>query len=426
MTTAAALPQRQPLPKQFCQLDRLLHAMKARNIDALVATSALDMYYLSGFAGIAHKADEPRPYAVIVSCHNPEHPIAVVADYYISTMLAQPNWIEDIRSFRSVMIPMDIAASPNDIDRFIPREFAQHTNRLRATHAHSLTAACQQALRDLKVADKTVAFDELRFGHQIMADQAMAVDAYDAFMFARAVKTPFEISKLKAATALNQQAITQVVNGWQKGMRWRELNHQYQVAAAQLGGFVRDPGGMVWGHPRGSDAAVTLDAGFDDFEILPGTNMMFDCHGTLDMYCWDGGKTWTVGGPASGERARLTQAVSNASEAVITAMKPGARISQLQTTGRKAFRQSGVPDPDSALIFFHGLGLSHMDIEQRKADGTANEDWMLEENMVVPLHILYPGDEQHRAWVEEIAQVTPAGGQPFFSWGFDPLTGADK
>ncbi len=62
-----------------------------------------------------------------------------------------------------------------------------------------------------------------------------------------------------------------------------------------------------------------------------------------------------------------------------------------------------------------------MDIEQRKADGSSNEDWVLEENMVVPLHILYPGDEQHRAWVEEIAQVTPGGGEAYFSWGFDPI-----
>ena len=49
---------------------------------------------------------------------------------------------------------------------------------------------------------------------------------------------------------------------------------------------------------------------------------------------------------------------------------------------------------------------------------------MLEENMVVPLHILYPGDERERTWVEEIAQVTPAGGEPFFTWGFEPMLGA--
>jgi hypothetical protein len=25
--------------------------------------------------------------------------------------------------------------------------------------------------------------------------------------------------------------------------------------------------------------------------VEPGTHVMFDCHGTIDLYCWDGGKT---------------------------------------------------------------------------------------------------------------------------------------
>jgi len=183
---------------------------------------------------------------------------------------------------------------------------------------------------------------------------------------------------------------------------------------------------MVWGHPRGSDNAITLDPGFDDFEIKAGTNIMFDCHGTLDLYCWDGGKTWTVDGEPDGDRKRLTRATANACEAVLSNMKPGTKISQLQAIGRDSFRKSGVPDADSALIFFHGLGLSHMDIEQYRADGSANGDWELEKNMVVPLHVLYPGDERHRSWVEEIARVTDDGGEAFFSWGFDPITGTGQ
>jgi Xaa-Pro aminopeptidase len=415
---------RKPLPKQFCQLDRLLHAMKERDIDALVVSSALNMYYLTGFAAIAHKSDEPRPFAFVLSRHSPQAPIAVVADYYLSTMLAQPSWVQDIRSYRAVMMPLDLPAQENDVDRFIPSEFESHTSRLRQTHESSLASGCLRALKDLKVETKTIAFDDHRFGQQVVGETATIADAYDCMMFARSVKTPFEIDRLKAATALNEKAITKAVASWDRGMRWRELNREYHIAVAELGGFVRDPGGLVWGHPRGADAAVTLDSGLDDFEISPGINMMFDCHGTLDLYCWDGGKTWTVDGAPSGERASIATAVSNAAESVMAAMKPGVCISELQKIGRKAFRQSAVPDADSALIFFHGLGLSHMDIEQTKADGSANSDWVLQENMVVPLHILYPGDEQNRAWVEEIAQVTPSGGQPFFSWGFDPMPGA--
>ena len=54
-------------------------------------------------------------------------------------------------------------------------------------------------------------------------------------------------------------------------------------------------------------------------------------------------------------------------EALLDAMRQGARISEMQARARHVYRRAGVPDPSSAVIFFHGLGLSHMDIEQTLA-----------------------------------------------------------
>ena len=82
---------RRPLPERFCNLERLLDAMAARGLDGIVATGPLNVFYLTGFNGIAHKADEPRPYAVVLSRHAPDHPILVIADYYLGTPLAHPR-----------------------------------------------------------------------------------------------------------------------------------------------------------------------------------------------------------------------------------------------------------------------------------------------------------------------------------------------
>ncbi len=105
--TSDAFP-RNPLPKRFCNLDRVLHALEARGLDGIVATLPNNVFYLSGFNGIAHKSDEPRVCAVMLSRHAPEHPVMVVADYYLATFLTQPTWIEDIRPFRAVMMPLDL------------------------------------------------------------------------------------------------------------------------------------------------------------------------------------------------------------------------------------------------------------------------------------------------------------------------------
>jgi len=102
-------------------------------------------------------------------------------------------------------------------------------------------------------------------------------------------------------------------------------------------------------------------------------------------------------------------------------MRPGARVSELQARTREAYRKCGLPDADAAVIFFHGLGLSHMDLEQATADGKPNGDWRLEDGMVVPLHLLVPGNERERYWLEEVAVVTPGGGRPLFSWGLGPI-----
>jgi Xaa-Pro aminopeptidase len=417
-------PARAPLPERFCNLERLLHAMQARNIDGLVATSMLNVFYLTGFNSIAHKADEPRPYAVIISRHAPEHPVFVLADYYLGSLLSQPTWIEDVRPFRAVMMPLDLPPDRADVDRFIPArgKGLAWVEQARNSYVFNMKDACRGAIEDLGLEGGRIAFDDPGFGHGLGLESTEIADGYDPLMYARAVKTEDEIALLERATQLNQSAIEHTVDAWQKGMSWREFNHAYHLAVTKLGGFVRDPGGMVWGHPRGSDAAITLQTGLDDFVVEPGMHLMFDCHGTVDLYCWDGGKTWVVDGEPRGDAKRYARATADAGEALLEAMRPGTRISELQTTGRSAYRKAGVPDADSAVIFFHGLGLGHMDLEQTTADGSPNSDWTLEEGMVVPLHVLYPGDEHHRMWLEEVALITRDGGQPFFTWGFEPMT----
>jgi Xaa-Pro aminopeptidase len=171
--------------------------------------------------------------------------------------------------------------------------------------------------------------------------------------------------------------------------------------------------------------AIQIQTGFEkDYVIKNRTAIMFDCHGVWSHYCWDGGKTWVVGDDPTPRMSLVATAAGNAILEIIGQMRPGIRVSELQAVGRRALAKSGLARPEDALVYFHGLGLEHHDLElpQSKEFEDQNRfDWTLEEGMVVAVHIAIGGDTEDRYYTEDIALVTRHAGEGFFKWGPGPL-----
>ena len=99
---------------------------------------------------------------------------------------------------------------------------------------------------------------------------------------------------------------------------------------------------------------------------------------------------------------------------------PGARISALQAAGRAVYRKHGFALAEDALIFFHGLGLSHLD-QEVDAEGAVTGDFAVEAGMAIATHIYYPGDRRERMWLEDIALIGDSGpAGSIFGWDFLP------
>ena len=417
---------RQRLPERICNLDRLLADMEARALDGLVVTTPLNVFWLTSFNGIAHKGDEPRPYVVILARRHPEHPILVLADYYLTTPLHQPTWVEDIRPCRSVMAAMDRAPRQDDVDAHIPWSAAGigWVERARAAYRFDLGEQVRAAMKDLGLDRGRVGFDDEGFGRRLGLEHVEIADGYDPLMHARAVKTPAELELLARATRLNEKAIRRTVSRWEEGWTRQDLNHAYAVSAVELGGFVRDPGG-AGGEPcdrrgphpdRPERARGTKRSSPAPTSCSTATGPSTSTAGTAASPGWSAASRRGKGRSASPPLPRWARCS-------VDAMRPGARISELCAKGREVYRKAGMADADGAFIFFHGLGLSHIDFELRHPDGRPYRDWVLEENMVLPVHLFYPGGERERAWLEEVVAVGPDGGRPLFGWGFEPLTG---
>jgi hypothetical protein len=91
-------------------------------------------------------------------------------------------------------------------------------------------------------------------------------------------------------------------------------------------------------------------------------------------------------------------------------------ISALVDHGLETYCQCGVSS-DGVLIFFHGLGLDHLD---RDTSG-GEKDWRLQPDMVFATHIYFPGDEQHRLFLEEIVLLSEQGNERLFTWDEEML-----
>ena len=422
-----ALPRfaREPLPKRFCNFERLIDTMEARGLDGIALASRNNVFYLTGFNTNTAKAEEPPIAVVILSRHEPDHPIVVVPELFLTYFLHQPTWVEDIRPYRTSYHHQDLPVDSSAIDRFIPQASLETPwiNGARDKYALSMTEACNTAMQELGLDSGRIGFDDLRLAGHMATPDIEVIDAYGPLMFVRQAKTKDELHLLRQAALLNQAAIERTVKAWQPGSTWRELNHVYNTEAAALGGFSRDPGAITFANPPGMDPAVTVDTGLEDYEIVPGTNVMFDCHGTWSGYCWDGGKTWAVGDEPKGRPGQIARATAEVMTEIEAALVPGRKISELQALARRIYKALEVPHPESVFTFFHGLGLSHLDREGSTYDRGTDPDWAMTKDMVVAIHLLYPGDERHRVYLEDAASVTDEGGESLYTWDFDLLTG---
>jgi Xaa-Pro aminopeptidase len=414
---------RTPLPERLCNLPRLLDTLKQRGMDGIVSYLRPNVFYLSGFAPPASASiQETNGYAaVVISRHEPEHPVIVVAEFDLTQFLGQPSWIADVRPYATLLSPLDISWGASPLEHFVPADLLQ-TARAQAARGHyaaSLVEGTAQAMKDLGLASGVVGFDDLRFAHLVAPGDARVVDAYGALKYVRQVKTPAEVSLLRTATRLNQAAIEGTIRTWSRGTTWQQMTRAYHTTAVSLGGFVRDPGAIVMANPPGAEPAFYTQSGLEDFTVEPGMHIQWDCHGTWAHYCWDGGKTWVVDDEPRGRARQIAAATAAAMTEMQHAMRPGTRIGELQARGRSAFRRAGLASADQVFIFFHGLGLEHIDMEVP----ASRHDWSLEEGMVVSAHLQVPGDDRHRNWLEEIFLVVRDGGDPFFTWGHEPIAG---
>lgn len=169
------------------------------------------------------------------------------------------------------------------------------------------------------------------------------VDLVEQF---RIIKSEWEIDAIRSALFLAENAFSRVLETLESGMTEAE-------AAWLLEKGMREAGAQGVSFPViaavGPNAALPHATPGQD-PIRPGKPVLFDWGARLNGYCSDTSRTVTVG-PPDDRFVEIFNAVSEAQEKAVAAIRPGAWTSDIDAIARDVLREKGLDG-----YFGHGLG----------------------------------------------------------------------
>ena len=232
---------RQRLPERFCNLDRLLADMEARELDGLVVTTPAQRL-------LAHELQRHRPQGRRAQAlRRDPGPARTRAPRHGARRLLPDDAAlpADLGQGHSAVPVGDGGHGPPAAGgrRRRPHTVVGGRGRVDGAGAGRLPVRFRRAgaRGDARPRHRPRTRRLRRRGLRQAARPGQRRDRRrlrPADARAGPVKTPAELELLARATRLNEKAIRRTVSRWEEGWTRQDLNHAYAVSAVELGGFV--------------------------------------------------------------------------------------------------------------------------------------------------------------------------------------------
>jgi len=224
-------------------------------------------------------------------------------------------------------------------------------------------------------------------------------DAPSVVERARMVKDADELRLIRAAVALGAKLFDRALEVLRPGVKETEVAAEMELAARRGGAeemsfptIIASGARSALPHGRASDQPIAR-SGFVvcDFGVI------------LSGYCSDQTRTVWVG-PVSQQARQVYNAVKDAQQAAIDAVKPGVAVGEVDAAARKVLRKAGL-----GRYFTHSTGHG-VGLEIHEAPRVANgQPEILQPGMVITIEpgVYFPGKWGVR--IEDMVAVTSGG-----------------
>ena len=403
-------------------LEQAYRVLEEEQLDGLVLAEPINVFHLTGHWGSLAKMGYPAPAYALLSRDQRQAPGLVMMqfiyyytyadghfDFPLQTWLFS-GWDRRLQDDGQAAggdsePPANPAYIFEDKGQMDLREIEVHRRSTlnAALSGRKLSADARWALVN---AVKGMGLDRGRIGvdHLVVNAifetaglDAVPVHADRALRRIRAIKSPREIELMTFSAQANAEAALAAARAARAGATYQELRAAFYSEAAKrgnLGVFMQ---------------VDTIGAEMGDGEFREGQAFQIDCVSHGFHYHGDYGRTVFLGEPARSMK-RATDAIALGWDAIMEALKPGLRYSEIRAIGMEALRKGGY-DLDVAFTP-HSVGLMHTD-DPGRADSPfyVKEDVVLAENMIIsvdcPVRNVGLGGSAH---LEDLTLITADGG----------------
>lgn len=392
-------------------LDRAREHLRREGLDAVVATTPINVTYCGDFASefLLGRFDDDTA-AVVLPARADIAPALVIAEFDLPYLTEQPSWIEEVQLYGNPWSSVGVFMGETlerELTSPLRRKLAETRAKLKPGQQDDYVAAIAKALRDRGLGAARLACDNPRVGARLLeagiGGNAGIADAHQLLRRIRMVKSPAERAIMTKGAEINVGALARVIAEARAGMAEDDVTREYRRHLTENEARWLGERGMMFG--AGDASSFSLPASHER-RLEPGDAVVLDCLGTYMGYHMDLARTAVVGDVSDAQSLRY-KAVLTALEAVEDATKPGVHTQDLRALTRDTIMSFGLRG-ELVSVTTHGLGLEVFEFPH---EDSLVEGFALEEGMIVNTEVFYRDPDLGSFHLEDSIAVTANGAE---------------